>query len=643
MLDQNVLQLHDSIIDEADPLKLELDDADFVEVINNRISDSISYYKDKNLYERQDRNVDYYLGHQIDTIRQVSYQKPYVENVIYESIRRIKPIAISRLPDLTVKPGNNDPQTKKYAETLTDMFNTNINRRSTRKLLGIAHVQEQLWFYAVVKARWNPELGTDGNFEFLNVHPQNAVWDQTCKTNNVDDMTFFAENAELTVKEAIMMFPKSKEDLLNALGFEEGDDQNEKKLASRIKIWEVWFHWYKSVIDPQSGEHRWEKISAVVWKYQSVVLGKMRNPYFDFEGKINLFTAEMKEKGMPSEDDLYNMLFGSSEPTETDKIYYNYFKNPRKPYFLMVYEPLGSDPIDSTNRVEQILLFQDHINKEGDQIIGMNERSAGKPVFNVGAIDKDTVKKIDWHNYRQALTVKGDDITKAFTTVAMPAAPAQLYQSKSENRSIAFEMMGVGATTRGVQQADSTLGESQMFREADYGFIDDLVEETINELAEWIAQWSMQFIRLFYTKAHMVDMVGIDGESLYEAINQDIVQDGMVVEVSASGVDKMMRKRMAIQNMQMQVGDILSYYEDTDQSNPKERALRAWMYKYAPQMYMQKYLMTEAPTAQPGATGIPPATPPPTGTDPNAAAPMMDAMPPAPGAPPTTGVMPPQQ
>src|SRR5258708_6064411 len=258
MLDQRILNLHDTILEDADPLKLDLEDSEFVSVINNRISDSISYYKGKELYTRQDKNVDYYLGRQVDNSRKVSYQKPYVENIIYDSIRRIKPIAISRLPDLTVKPGNNDPGTVKNAQTLTDILNTDISRRESRKLMGMAHVQEQLFFYACVKARWNPEIGTEGDYEFLNVHPQNIVWDHTCKTNNVDDMSFFAENAQLTIKEVIMMFPKAKEKLLDSLGFED-NQETEENMASPITIWEVWFHWYKEIIDPVSKESKWKK------------------------------------------------------------------------------------------------------------------------------------------------------------------------------------------------------------------------------------------------------------------------------------------------------------------------------------------------------------------------------------------------
>ena len=594
-IDTRALELHDNIVEDTDPLHLDLENQEFVQVINDSIAQSLTYYNKKRLPQRQDKMLDYYLGNQLETTgprKLANHQPRYVENVIYEGIRRIKPIATSRLPDLTVKHG----QSKELEDMMTNLLNTDISKRKNRKVLGLAHVQEQIFLFSVIKARWNPELGDDGDHEFVNVYPKNIVWDHRCKTSSADDMRFVAENTEMTVKEVCMMFPKTKEDLLKKLGIDP-NDATEKKLASPITIWEVWFHWWKEHRDPATNEIKWEKVHAVVWKYQEVILGKMKNPYFDYEGKMVLFTKEMKEKTTPTDAQMLAAYMGELE-LQTETKYNNYFKTPRKPYFFMVYESLGQDPIDATNRVEQVLYFQDHINDEGRQIIEMNERSAGKPIFNTEALDSDTIEKLDWKNMKQAIGVGGEDVNKSFAFAQMPAAPQQLYKSKEENRSIAFEMLGVNATTRGVREGDQTLGEAQMFREQDFGFIDDLVEDTINDAAQWIAQWTMQFIKVFYTKDHYKEIIGKDGDSVFEAINQDFVDDGMVVEVSASAVDKMMRKQLAMKNMEIGASDLLSYYEDIGVDNPKERARRAFMFKASPQMYYQEFLVDKNVPAQ---------------------------------------------
>jgi len=591
--DTNLINAQNKIVEIQDPLHLDLNDDNFIEVIDTRIKASKKYYQGKNLYARQDKNVSYYLGDQINTSKLATWQSdlfghtPYMENIIYEGIRRIKPIATSRLPDLTVKSGS-EPEN---ASLLEGLLNTNIKSRENRKLLGLAHVQERLFFYSVIKGRWNKEKGFDGDYEFISIYPKNITWDHLCKTNNADDMMFVAEDAEISLKELIMMFPKKKDELIEKMNFKENDERSqEMKMATKITVSEVWFHWYKDTVDTLTNKTKWEKVHGVVWKYDNLILGKIRNPYYDYEGRPTLFSGEMREKAPMTDTELYEIFATETAP---QTIYYNYFKQPRKPYFFMVYESLGDNPISATTAIEQSISFQDFINDEGRQIVEMNERSSGKPIFNSDALDKETVKSIDWRNPKQALSVSGDDVRKAFTFAQLPPASDALYRSKAENRSVGFEIIGINATTRGVREGDQTLGEAQMYREQDFGFIDDLVEDTINEAAIWQAEWSLQFVRLFYTKQHMIDIVGKDGEELHVAITQDLVSNGMIVQVSASAVDKLMRKRMAMETFKLGASDLLSFYEDLGVDNPKERAKRAFMQKSAPMMYFQTYLMDE--------------------------------------------------
>ena len=572
----------EEIIQDIDPLTLDLPDDEVVSVLDNSIELSRSYYKAKRLAQRQDKLLSYYLGQQFlmgengQPIVDSWLKVPYVENIVYEAIRRTLPIVLSQLPDVTVGSSSDDEQMIKNADILEDKLNTDAQKGDMSNVLGLAVVHEQLFLYSVTKAVWNTELGDDGDYQFLNKYPRNIVWDHTCKTNNADDMRFVAEFAEIpTLQEVLMMFPKKAEEFLAYLGITPDSEDRTKRLASPIKICECWFHWYKEVKDPETKESKWEKVHGVIWKYNTFVLGKIKNPYFDYEGKPRLFSKEVKEKGDPSVDEMFAALFGSQQ---TDTIYYNYFKNPRKPYYFMVYESLGEDPIDATNRLEQILYFQDHINNQGKQIIQMNEQSSGKAVANSDALDATEVKKIDWHNTSQIISVNGDDIDKTFKVFQMPPAPSQLYQSKTENRGIAFEMLGLNPATRGInEQGDQTLGETQIHREQDFGLMDHYTEETVNDLALWMAQWKMQFIRLFYTKSHFEDLMGKDGDSVYQEITQDLVSQGMSLIISASGVDKQKRMQMAVKNMEMGVGDVLTYYVDTQQSNPKERARRAFL------------------------------------------------------------------
>lgn len=604
-----------------DPLYLDLKDSEFSRVIDDNLRESISFYKNKELYIRQQRNEDALFGRRTPKGYDDShFVYEYKENIIYEAVGRIKPIALSRMPDLFVKAGNNNPESKKNADDLTKIVNGDIKKRENRQVLGMAHRQEQVYFYSVIKARWNPEKGMFGDYEFINVNPKNVIFDHRCTTSNVDDMRFFSEKAELTVKEVIMMFPDAEEKLKDYLGWAEDERREQDKLATPIEIRETWFHWYKQA-GSDEGVKEWERVEGVVWKHKQLVLGKMKNPYFDYQGDKRVFKKEVEEKKELTEDEIFDLIDFEKGQYETEQVFHNFFKNPRKPYFLVVYEPWGEHPINETTRIEQAIPFQDAINIEGNQILDMNIRSRGKEIFDTEAIDQETIDDLNMYDIDQALGINagGMGINRVHARIETPPASAQMYNSKGEQRSMAFELLGVNATTRGVRGGDSTLGESQMMREADYGLIDDVVEETINAAALWMAQWSMQFIKMFYTKPHLRAILGKSGDAVYLSLNRDMVEDGMDIQVSASGVDKLRRKRMAIENMKLGVGDPLSFFEDTEQDNPRERATRAMLYKGSPQMYMTQYLMdnqgveqqAEMMQAQPPAQAGP-AQPPPT-------------------------------
>jgi hypothetical protein len=578
-----------------DPYHLDLDVEEMVRTHRSNIRASIAFYQEKDLYSRQEKNKEYYLGKQRE-YNASNKSSSYKENIIYEGISRQKPIELSRLPDLTVEAGNNTPESKETALMLSKVINSDIKKRSNRKLLGLAIKQEPLYFFSAVKARWNPEKGLFGDYEFVNVHPDNLVWDHNCPDNDANKMRFVAEKSKMMLKEMIMMFPDKENEILAEYGWDkDSDDSTEQRMASPVNVWEVWFHWYKL-----KGKET-ERIDGVMWLYGDTLLKKMKNPYFDYQGRKKTFSAVMEEKQAATIDEiLMSFDIQNGEEIDTPTVYNNYFQDPEKPYFFMVYENMGEHPIGETSRIEQVLDFQDSLNQSGAIIQDMNIRSRGKDIFDTNAISQDTLDSVNIYNVDQVLGIDvpaGQSINNVHSRVEQKPATQQQYRSMDTDRQKAFEIIGVGASSRGLSDPGSTLGESQMAREADYGVIDDIVEDTINACAEWQARWSLQFVKLFYTKPHMRHIMGKDGDVLHAKLTQDMVDDGMEVVVSASGVDKMMRKRMAMENMKMGIGDPLSYYEDTEQSNPKERALRAMMAQGSPQMYIQQYLM-DKPTPE---------------------------------------------
>lgn len=614
----------DSVVQKQDPLTLNVDDETLYRVLNARIEASRSWYRsEKNLYERQKQNVNFRFGRNVLPKKLKKYESDFMDNVIWEAESSIKPIALSRMPDMIVKPGNKSEDAKKTAEQVSKIIDTDVKKRENRRALGMAFNHLPAYFTGVIKVRWDVFKGTFGDYLYECIHPDNIVFDHTCTSNNPDDMDFISEALQISIKDCLAKFPKKEEELLKVLGIEEDKKGDEKELATKIKIWETHFKWLEKKPD---GTYR--PIECVMWKYKTVVLDKMLTPNYDWEGE----NVEKLGGQKLNEGAMRTIMMGQMQglPTpeiESERVYYNYFRYPRKPYIILGYDQWGEMPYDETSRIEQVIYLQKDVNKRGKQITEMADRTRGKHVFSaLTGVKPEDIQELDLSDPEQDLIIPGD-VSKLYTFIQGPIPSEALFKDKELNKTAIFNKMGVHDTTRGEVTSDVAT-TNQIAREADYGRIDDLTEETINAAAEEMAKWALQFIKLRYTEDHFTQLLGNDGAWTYQRINRDMIDDGMEVTISASGVDKLMRKRQASEMATLKLIDPLNYYKDMEVSNPEQRTEMLMTFTLNPAEYMAKYVQGLGSTdAMAMALG-------------NQPAPGMGAVPPQPGAVPPEGAPP---
>jgi hypothetical protein len=252
----------------------------------------------------------------------------------------------------------------------------------------------------------------------------------------------------------------------------------------------------------------------------------------------------------------------------------------------MGYDQMGEMPIDVTSRIEQVIYLQDNVNKRGKQISDIADHARGKNVFSSDSgMTKSDIELIDMGDPNQDIFVDGR-VNEVWSFI--PGVEEQ-----EMTRSRVFSKMGAHATTRGEREADETATGRQILREGDFTKQDDEVEDTINTAAEQMADAAMQMIKLRYTEDHLVKILGEDGVVVFERINQDYVEDGMEITVAASAVDKLRRKREAFELAGISMTDPLTFFEDIEVPDPKERAERLMIFTMSPEMYHQKYISEE--------------------------------------------------
>jgi hypothetical protein len=534
-------------------LSLDLDDKTLINVLDKRIKESESFYeKNLKLKDRQKLNREFYLGKQLDELNVDEWEKPvYIDNVIWRDEETRISIASGRMPDIISVPPDPSEEGKKMAKTHERALDITVNSDQTARLIKSGLRQHDVFLIAASKCRWDENLGENGDFLFELVDPKKIGFDHTAKIPHdgftADNMDFIYEWIEEPLDVIVTKFPDAKDDLFKELGISTGTPM---QMMAKVRYLEVWFSWYD----------KGEKIEGVLHKYNKLLLDKMKNPYWDWEG---FQKAGLDDMGQPIVQDVYN----------------NFFPFARKPYIFFSYQNLGESPIDDTNAIEQSIPLQRIINKRGRQITQISDRAIPKMAFAGNYITKESAAQFT-HDPNQSIWLEGvEDIRQAITTI--PATPPNpiLYQDKEEARSEIDSFFSTHSVTRG----ELTPGESgiskQITREGDLTISDDIVNIVIERVVYEMANWATQMMKLNYDKPHHIRHMGPDGEFEYLQLTRDSIADGLAVEVKANSTDKAMRRNLATTLSESGNIDPLSLHEDLDVPNPKERTRRLITYK----------------------------------------------------------------
>lgn len=582
----------DGLRETFDPLYLGAPRAELVRTVDRRINASKKFFD--GIYQLSTRRKElsqYYFGRQNRSRRFKWYESQYMDNVIWEAMASLKSIAFSKLADVTVTPNGPGPEALRVAQTLTKALNTDIKRRDRRKALKQAFTDLPFNFTGIIRVRWDPQAGIDGEICFEALDPARVVVDHTALSNSAQKMEYIAVLNQVSVQELLMRFPKRKQELLLELyqnsKISSVDSQTTAELASRVDVWEVWFTWYTKK------EGGWEKTEGVCWKYCNCLFDAMKNPYFDYEGEQRLVTYDPNEAVIREarlEEIQASILGTSQQPLQSMTSYRNYLNQPEKPFFFFGYEQGGKMPYDETSWAEQSLPIQKNLDHRGKQITEMIDRNRGKHIWSADAMKAEDAEEIDLSDPDQDLVLDGNpNDVHEFIQPDLPQSA--LFADYENSRQRIFQKAGVQSTAGRVTEQTAT--GRQIDREADYTRADDLIEDTINASLEWMAMWELHMIKLYYTQEHLVRSVGPDGKVAFLSLQQSMVDKRQEVVISASVADKLKRERVSQFMANIKMTDPVTFYRDNELPDPEGRAeaFMAFNNPLTQAFYIAKFIM----------------------------------------------------
>lgn len=579
-------------------LTVDIDEKKFVEYIDTYKEFSKSKKKDINYQTRVENNKRFLYGRQVTDSKYIGvyqersikpYEKPYIDNVIKEAEDQIRALVFSKMPDFIIKGGNREGS-EKTAQNISDAVNKFLRSEEIKKVLTRAFRHHPVYYFGVIKWRWNPNKGKNGDVEFECIHPENIELDVTAADNDVDKMKIIIHYVEKPIKDWIMMFPDKEDEILNYAkkkhNIKVEGDYTEKQMAIRLKIEEVWFDWHEKK-ESESDETEYEFKTGVAWKMGKEILDKRLDPNWDWEGEERIFL-----NGQPVPEELLPqlaLLGNSIEGIESEKVYRNFFSKPKKPFIILGYDQWGEMPFDESSRIEENLLLQQNYDTRGMQITKMIDEAKVKHVFSsLSGMKREDVERMDLEDPDQDIFVTGK-LSEVHAFIQPQQPSGDMFGDLGRSRERILAKVSIHGATRG-EVVSNTATTNQIAREQDFVAHDNLSEDTVISAATDIVQALVHMMKLRYDEEHFARVLGSDAESTHEALSFDMIEDGMEIEVFASGTDKLRAERKAKEEASLGLIDPISYFRDTGRSDPEERARMLFYFQNSPELYFKKYI-----------------------------------------------------
>lgn len=537
--------------------KSTLKNEDIISLTAKWVEEDATYQKD--IKAQQKDNVNYWIGKHFNDLQTSGTKRPLVDNLIFEAIETFLPIATRATPEANVAMSNG--QQGRLSKTLQPILNYQGQRTMLRMKLKGATRDWVLKMLGTIKIVWDTQ---ENDFNIKRTDPSRLILDPTAEID-VDGTyygEYLGERKKLSARKLTKMFPEHTS-LISAAC--------QGNLGTKVNYIEWWTN------------------TDLFFTLGSQVLGKYKNPHFNYDGEVDRWNPETKK--MEKE-----WVQGK-----------NHFSAPQIPYVFLSIFNLGKKPHDETSLVFQNIPLQDTINKRYQQIDKNVESQNNGIVLSGKYFTKEQAAEAATQLSRgNPLWVPEGDISQSYVRDSAPALPADVFNQLRDAREELRNIFGTsGSTPGGVEDQKSVRGKI-LINQLDSSRIGGGVTEYIELLSQKIYNWYVQMMYVYYTDPKIFP-IGIDRQhdTEVEIINTDFLSPVMITVKSGSLVpkDPLTQRNEAMDLWGAQGIDPISFFEKLDFPDPYEAAkdLLTWRMieqgKMPPQAMFPDFEMP--PQAQP--------------------------------------------
>jgi hypothetical protein len=527
-----------------------------------------------------DDNVRVYKGDP-KWLSTISLKKSKVRaNRIFVNTEAVINSLIANPPKPIVLNGRNSPESKTLSSNQEKYFQIKYTERNIKEI--IRKGLRNLYFsrLIVLKPFWNAKIN---DFDARAVDPTKVRFSKT--STKEDDSEFAIEEITDQLSSVIKRFPSMEKELLESVGL----DSSEDVLIENpdVTYYEAWC---------------WDYVIFKL-KNKKTILGKIRNPYWDWDGI--LITSEEEKQLLEAEGDARRDIFSSiraeqsqrqvqksgdkvmpqlensSEPVTLSSYLFNHFDHPRKPYIFATIFNNENTPIGQTDMITQAIPLQENIDETKRDIC-----QNAKLVNGIIKVDASVMEKSDAQRLRFETEgiIWGKGAVAGVSRETGPALPAFVIENMRDSRNEIDDIMAASSAFKGQREGQETRGGRLALIDQSFLRLNELVQ-VIDYVNYELFNWFYQLAKVRYTEHHYAKTLGKSMAEETLTLIQDDFRDGSEIRIVSGKTlpeDRQFKYEQAQADVKDGIIGKVDYLEAAGYSNPKEMAKNGFMEKVNP-------------------------------------------------------------
>lgn len=565
-------------------------DESLCKLIDNRCSSSDDLWEEvEKVYKR---NTSIYEN-RAEWLSKIPYKrKPYTvqANRIFVNMEAVINSLIANPPGVNIIPANDKEEAVEFAVRLENYFRKKYLDLNIKEVVRMGLRNMYFARILVIKPFWNTAID---DFDFRAIDPRNVRFGKYARKEQ--DSEFAIEKISDNLCAVVERFPSKEAELLKKYGIKDKEELYIKN--PDVTYQEAWINDY------------------VIFKLGNIILGKIRNPYWDWDGilvteteskqieetsgnarrdlmtKIKLEqdartqkiaqakALEEQEKLAEGEQPETQIAEQQPEPTpeEYKPYFFNYFDAPRKPYIFATIFNNENTPIGRTDMITLSAELQRGIDKRKMDIDENCELANG-----ILKIDESVMTKADAQKIRFETKgiIFGKGVANGVQRETGSSLPQMVFEDMQDSRSEIDNIMAASSAFRGERQGQETRAGRLALIQQSYLRLNELVQ-VVDYVAHEMFSWGMQLAKTRYTEYHYAKWMGKEEAQETIELIQDDFEDGSEVTVIAGKTlprDDEFKFEQAQKDVQQGLLSPVDYFEVAGYDNPQEKAKNRVVY-----------------------------------------------------------------